>query len=63
MGEIGRGLSLSYRDRLEKLMAQIVYNLPEDNSEELIILKRHEDGSLSTINVGMTSDGLEVTND
>ena len=62
-GAIGRGLSLSYRDRLEKLMAQIVYNLHERESDGLLILKHQENGKLSTVSVNVTEEGLEVSND
>lgn len=62
-GAIGRGLSLSYRDRLEKLMAQIVYHLPERDADGLLILKHQENGKLSTVSVNVTADGLEVNND
>lgn len=62
-GAVGRGLSLSYRDRLEKLMAQIVYKLPERETDGLLILKRQENGSLSTVSVSVSEDGLEVNND
>lgn len=62
-GAIGRGLSLSYRDRLEKLMSQIVYHLPERETDGLLLLKRQENGKLSTVSVTVTDDGLEVNND
>lgn len=62
-GAIGRGLSLSYRDRLEKLMSEIVYRLHERETDGLLILKRQENGNLSTVSVNVTEDGLEVNND
>ena len=62
-GAIGRGLSLSYRDRLEKLMAQIVYRLPERDVDGLLILRHQENGKLSTVSVNVTDEGLEVNND
>ena len=62
-GAIGRGLSLSYRDRLENLMSEIVYRLHERETDGLLILKREENGNLSTVSVNVTKDGLEVNND
>jgi hypothetical protein len=62
-GAIGRGLSLSYRDRLENLMSEIVYRLHERETDGLLILKREENGNLSTVSVNVTKEGLEVNND
>ena len=62
-GELSRGLQLSYRDRLENLMAQILKTIPADDDGTLILLKQGEDGSLSTITVRKNGDRLEVRND
>jgi hypothetical protein len=62
-GEIGRGLELSYRDRLEKLMAQLLKLLPGDEDEALTLLKRAENGTLATISVRKYHDMLEVFHD
>ncbi len=61
-GRIGRGLSLSYRDRLEKLANQIIEKTKGRVQEHLLILRRSENGALSTLKLNVTDDdtGLEV---
>lgn len=62
-GAFGRGLQLSYQNRLEKLMAQLLKLLPVDHGAALRLLKQGEDGSLSTITVRKNINILEVSND
>lgn len=61
-GELGGGLQLAYRDRLEKLMAQLVDALPPDK-DRMTLLKQGEDGTLSTETITLDNNMMEVTYD
>ena len=61
-GELGRGLLLSYRDRLEQLMTQLIERLPAED-EHLVLLKQNENGTLSTQTFALDGDTMEVEND
>lgn len=60
-GELGRGLQLSYRDRLQNLMADIIDKTASEDSDALLILKRGANGQLSTMKIRKGSENLEVT--
>ena len=62
-GELGRGLQLSYRDRIENLKSIIQKQLGSSEADELLIMQRSNDGRISTISVSVSNNKMVVSND
>jgi hypothetical protein len=62
-GELGRGLQLSYRDRIENLKSIIYKQLGSSDADELLIMQRSNDGRISTISVSVSNNKMVVSND
>ena len=51
VGALGRGLDRAYRNRIEAFKAALLERLVDTQSEELVLLRKNADGSLSTLSV------------
>lgn len=55
-GELGRGLTTAYRNRIEAFKADLLERLSDSDNDELVLLRRGADGSLSELGVRIRDD-------
>ena len=55
-GELGRGLTTAYRNRLEAFKAVLLEKLSDSDNDELVLLRRGTDGSLTKFGVRIRDD-------
>ena len=55
-GEFGRGLTAAYRNRIEAFKAVLLEKLADPDNDELVLLRRGADGSLTGLGVRIRDD-------